>query len=95
MEGVDDVAQGLGHLPAVRVPHHAVQVDLPERHLTCTMPTKYPLNTSKSANNLLPHILMLPFKLTESARHSTSSNAHAPCLHHNQRLLLWSCMQAM
>ena len=33
VQGVDDVPERLGHLPAVRVPHHGVQVHLLERNL--------------------------------------------------------------
>lgn len=35
IKGVDDVAQGLGHLAPMSVAHHGVQVHLLEGHLPC------------------------------------------------------------
>ena len=41
VQGVDHVAQTLGHLAAMRVPHHVVQVHRVERHLACTTSGSY------------------------------------------------------
>ena len=36
LEGVDDVAKALGHLPTMRISHHAMQVHRVERQLVCS-----------------------------------------------------------
>lgn len=40
MERVNNIAQGLGHLAAMGVAHHGVQVHLLEGHLPCNPPPK-------------------------------------------------------
>ena len=35
LQRVNDIAERLGHLPAMRVAHHAVQVHMAEGHLAC------------------------------------------------------------
>lgn len=45
IKGVDDVAQGLGHLAPMGVAHHGVQVHLLEGHLPCTPITIAPVTS--------------------------------------------------
>ena len=48
MERVNDIAQGLGHLAAMGITHHGVQIHLLEGHLPCITPLKSHPHTQTS-----------------------------------------------
>lgn len=55
VQRVDHIAQGFAHFSAVRVPDHAVQVHVAERHLLCSFPSSLSANGLQMGKQSIQH----------------------------------------